>query len=68
MEVEVFYPTHPGTVLGWIIFALLIALVLGYLYLRFYKKKSVKLFGEEFRAFVVSTYEQVRAFRGVTES
>ena len=68
MEVVVFHPTHPGTVLGWIIFALLIALVLGYLYLRFYKKKSVKEFGEEFRAFLVSTYEQVRAFRGVTES
>ena len=59
LVVEVVHPTHPGTVLGWIIFSLFLAFLFLYLYLRFYKKKSISEFCAEVRAYLVSTYNKV---------
>ena len=44
VEVEEIFPTNPGTVVGWIIFSLLLLLLLGFLYLRFFMKKSISDF------------------------
>ena len=59
MVVEVVHPTHPGTVVGWIIFTILLVLLLGYLYLRFVKKKSISEFCGEFRAYLVKKFNQI---------
>ena len=68
MEVAVVGPTHPGTVVGWLIFSLLLVLLLGFLYLRFYKKKSISVFCQETWALILTTYEHLRAFRGAIET
>ena len=59
MVVEVVHPTPPGAVVGWIIFTVFVSLLVFYLYLRFYKKKSIPEFCEEARAFLVSMFGKV---------
>ena len=68
MAVEVVRPTHPGTVVGWLIFSLVVMLLLGYLYLRFYMKKSISVFCEETRGWMDTNWQKIRAFRGFIET
>ena len=59
MVVEIVHLTHPGTVVGWIIFTILLVIILFYLYLRFVKKKSISEFCGEFLAYVVKKFNQI---------
>ena len=56
LEVSPASSTKPGTVIGWIIFVLLLGLsVGGLLYLKFYKKKNIgEFFKEKMNPFVAS--------------
>ena len=51
-----------------LIFSLVMLLLLGYLYLRFYHKKSISVFCEETRGWMDTNWQKIRALRGFIET
>ena len=62
VEVAPVRSTSPGTVVGWLIFSLLLLLVLVLGYIRFYMKKSISDVCGEVWAYLVAKFVVFLAF------